>query len=372
MTERPGPLGLVLCALLVHSLVGSWVAPTWGQESGPKRLIYYSSGTRDTQYVRKNWREMEQMPFDGIGITVAVDRSKPTIGKGATANLLGWRVMGPRLFRMEEFRDAVEDLRVPRWRTFSDNFFPVALSAADSAGGLNWFDDGRWHIVVNNFGVLAGIAAKGGAKGLLFDPEHYNYALFSYPSQRQQRDRPFEDYARAARQRGRQVMAAIAAHLPDAVLFWLYGYTLPFSELRGRTSLQNAGYGLLPAFCDGLLEAMPPKARFIDGYEFAYGFKDRRQFLDGYRRIRQEALRLSAVPEVYREKVKAGFGLMLDYRGQQHYFSPAEFKQAVGYALEISDGYVWIYSEGPQFFPPSGIESSYIDAIVEGRRGMKQ
>jgi hypothetical protein len=63
----------VLCLAL-------WGAPTWAQAPGAKKLIYYGWGIRDTQYIREHWHEMEQMPFDGTGIIVAIDRQ-------------GWQVM---------------------------------------------------------------------------------------------------------------------------------------------------------------------------------------------------------------------------------------------------------------------------------------
>ena len=195
------PWGMLCLAL--------WCAPVWAQASGAKKLIYYGWGIRDTQYIREHWHEMEQMPFDGTGIIVAVDRQGWQQGRQATDNQLGWQVMGKRSFRIEEFHEAIADLKAAKWRTFTDNFLPVVLSSGYAAQ-LNWFDDERWRIVVNNFGVVAQIAASGGLKGLILDPEHYNYALFRYADQRQQVDRPFADYVGIARQRGREVMAAVA------------------------------------------------------------------------------------------------------------------------------------------------------------------
>ena len=100
-------------------------------------------------------------------------------------------------------------------------------------------------------------------------------------------DRPFTDYAKVARQRGREVMTAIAAHLSKPVLLSLYAYTLPLAELERAKRLEDSEYGLLPAFYDGLLEAMPPGASLIDGYEAAYGFKKRQQFVNGYQQIHE-------------------------------------------------------------------------------------
>lgn len=372
------PLTITILALLIFGLwfvqpskLKSSVLAAGLDEGRTKKLIYYGWGVRDTQYVRDHWQEMEAMPFDGTGITIAIDRSKPTTGDGVTGNLLGWQVMGRRSFQVEEFREAITDLRVAKWRRFTDNFLPIALSASGSAADVTWFDDNRWSTIANNFGVLARIAKEAGLKGLILDPEDYQAALFSYTVQRQKVDRLFAAYQEVARRRGRQVMTAIAAHQPKAVLLTLFGYTLPFSEFRGGKHLEDAEYGLLAAFYDGLLEAMPDGALLIDGYEYAYTFKERRQFLEAYRRIHQDALQLSAVPEAYQQKVKAGFGLMLDYGNRPDYRTPEALRQAVALALEISDGYVWLYSQGPQFFPPSRIDPSYIEALAAARQAAK-
>jgi hypothetical protein len=155
----------VLCLAL-------WCAPAWAQAPGAKKLIYYGWGIRDTQYIREHWHEMEQIPFDGTGMIVAIDRQGWQQGRQATDNQLGWQVMGKRLFQIEAFREAITDLKAAKWRAFTDNFLPVALSSGYTAQ-LNWFDDERWRVIVNNFGVVAQIAAEGGVKGLIIDPLNY-------------------------------------------------------------------------------------------------------------------------------------------------------------------------------------------------------
>jgi hypothetical protein len=281
-------------------------------------------------------------------------------------------VMGRKAFQVEEFREVIADLKAAQWQTMTDNFLPIMLSGQQSAAGLHWFDNERWRTIANNFAVLARIAAEGHLKGLILDPEHYNYALFSYAEQRQQVDKAFGACTQMARQRGREVMTAVTSVLPEGVLLSLYGHSLPLAYLRSGKSLQDVGYSLLPAFYDGLLEAMPAGFQLIDGYEPAYPFKERRQFLKGYEQIHQQALKLSAVPEHYRHKVKAGFGLWVDYRKKVDYFTPEEFQRAVSAALEVSDGYVWIYSHGPRFFPPSGIDAAYLEAMAAARREVKR
>jgi hypothetical protein len=331
-----------------------------------KKLIYYGWGSPDTLYIRDHWRQMEEMPFDGVGIVVPVDRRAWQQGKRDTHNQLAWQIMGKRAFRIEDFRDSIGDLKTAKWRKFTDNFLPVILSAEQSTIGLNWFDDARWRTVANNFEVVSRMAAEIGAKGLIFDPEHYNYDLFSYSAQRRQQDKPIEEYKKIARQRGREVAKAITGSLPRVAILSLYSYTYPL-----RHTLQKTPYILLPAFYDGLLEALPSGATLIDGFEPAYGFKEARQFEAAYREI-QQAVKISEVPDHYRTKAKAGFGLWIDNQNNPKYFTPENFQQVVRAALAKSDRYVWIYSQTVRFFPPSGIEPAYIKALSTAQEPTKR
>lgn len=129
MTLLQRLLSSILCIFVLLSASGLWLAHAWTQEGEGKKLIYYGWGVRDTQYVRDHWRQMEEMPFDGVGIVVAINRQAWQRGEVSTGNQLGWQVMGQRLFREEEFREAVADLKAARWRAFTDNFLPAALSA---------------------------------------------------------------------------------------------------------------------------------------------------------------------------------------------------------------------------------------------------
>lgn len=353
---RRSPFLLLACLLAVS-------APGRASE---KKLIYYGWGVRDTQYVRDHWQEMEKMPFDGMGIVVAVDREAWRQGK-RDSNRLGGLVMGNRRFTFEEFAPAIADLQIAKWKRFTDNFLPVVLSSDPSAKDLGWFDDARWETVAANFGVVAQIAAASGMRGLILDPEHYGHSLFTWRKQPSARTRPFTQYSAVARWRGRQVMTAIADVLPKAVLLSLFAYTQPLSQVEKGAKVEDTDYGILPSFYDGILEAMPPAARLVDGYEFAYSFKEERQFQKARRRIREKALALTSSAALYREKVRVGFGLWLDYGARLEHFSPADFEAAVAQALRATDDYVWVYSQGPRFFPPSGEAGAYVEAIERAR-----
>jgi hypothetical protein len=279
--------------------------------------------------------------------------------------------MGQREFSRDDFASAVEDLRVAKWRRFQDNFLAVALSP-EASTGLSWFDDKRWHTIGRNLAVVSWIARESGIKGLILDPEHYGSTLFSYADVRRRTGRTFEETRDAARKRGREVIAAVREWLPRPVVLTLFGHTLALHEMRRGKALQTIEYALLPAFLDGILEGVGDEGALIDGYEFAYGFKKRAQFLEGYRRVRGQAIALSEVPEAYRSRMRAGFGIRLDHFDKLDYFTPEELRGALQAALDVSDGYVWLYSQEARFFPPAGVSPAHLQAIGDAWNAIRR
>ncbi|MGH7857622.1 MAG: hypothetical protein ACREQY_09850, partial [Candidatus Binatia bacterium] len=104
-----------------------------------KKIVYYGWSIPDTAHVRRDWKAIEELPFDGIGISVALDRDAWRRGNRSTDNTLGWQVFGRRRFDVEEFADAIDDLRAPRWQTSRHDFLPVAVCGS-SASDIHWLD----------------------------------------------------------------------------------------------------------------------------------------------------------------------------------------------------------------------------------------
>lgn len=143
------------------------------------------------------------------------------------------------------------------------------------------------------------------------------------------------------------------------LMFFAHSYLAIHPTGRQKPLEQNA-YGLLPASVDGMMEVADEKAKFVDLCEFAHGFKERHQFLEAYHSIINKAAKFSLFSELYCRRIRAGFGLWLDYGGRQrwdvtnlgkNFFSPSDFQRSLQMALELSDEYVWIYSQQPRFFP---------------------
>jgi hypothetical protein len=52
----------------------------------------------------------------------------------------------------------------------------------------------------------------------------------------------------------------------------------------------------------------------------------------------------------------------------KNYFQPDEFEAAVRWALEVSDEYVWIYTEQPRWWTNEKLPGPYVRCLEKARR----
>lgn len=340
-----------------------------------RKIISWGWNNPDTAYVRDHWQEMEQSPVQGVAVKIPISYNKPTSGDGSTGNLLGWNVFGDQQLDIKKFQQSIADLQTAHWRNF-ELFIPLAIASYGQDKNFNWFDDKRWNIIENNWRVMLQIAKSSGIHNIIFDTEIYDYAqygaeLFSYQEQKVERvDKPFDVYQKQARQRGQSLMRIAAQEYPDITIFAPFIYT---PALTGGNSLSERRYALLPAFMDGMLETSAPQTIWVDSWEYSYGYKERSEYLEAYHDILNGQLSLCAVPDIFRAKVRVAFNLFIDntYHHaawnetdyQSNYFSPISFQQSLEQALEVSDKYVFIYSQKPGFFPEQQLPIAYKEAI---------
>ncbi|MBP5227220.1 MAG: hypothetical protein J6336_07535 [Kiritimatiellae bacterium] len=232
---------------------------------------------------------------------------------------------------------------------------------------LAWQDDAAWARAVNNLAVLAGLAKKGGLRGVLIDHEDYpnSRQFFRIPT-----DPPFAETARLARQRGAQLMTAMTKSYPDMTFlsFWFLSMNRSLMDSDDPMAAAENASDVWPAFFNGMLDALPPTARLVDGDEHAYRYEaSRNDFFVSAWYQRQGALKLVA-PEnwkKYREQVLTGFGLYLDVyinkEGDPWYFGPVNgsrlnhFEANVRQAAKVASEYVWVYGEKSPWIAWSGI-----------------
>ena len=332
---------------------------------GPdKRIIEWGWDQPDTAYLRAHMAEMEKTPFDGVIL-------------GARA----WTRDGPvyfshenwskRRFTEEELRPAIEDLRATKFARLSDNFLRINVTPGD----VDWFD-GEFDAVIENTRLAAKVAAAGRLRGFMFDVEMYQSPVFTYRGQKYSAERSFEEYAAQVRARGREFMRAIESEMAAPVVMMTFGPSLLHQAPQDR--MRDVGYGLLPAFVDGMLEAAGPQTLIVDGYEGAYPFRDAAQFAAARQAFTTAGTRFSAVPDLYRKHMRLAFGLYMDQgwnsvgwfvdEPQKNRLSPIELEYALHRALATTDKYVWVYSEQPNWWTGERLPPGYAEAVRAARR----
>jgi hypothetical protein len=349
----------VLAAVaLLGALGAAWAGDAPRDVRRPKKLIATGWDLDfDTAWLREHAPQMQQRPFDGLVIKVVgrSDDGKP-VPVRETFSRTPWKA--------EWFDGAVEDLKACGFRRFTDNFVQIGANPGD----VDWFDDAGWRAIVDHCRIAARVARRSGARGILFDPEPYTapHAQFSWAAQPGHGRHTFDEYAAKARERGRACLQAMAEEHPDLVLF-CYFMNSVVASAAGRADprpvLAGQGYGLLPAFIDGWLDAAPPAVTFVDGCEHAYRFNSRLDFLEAANRIRGACQELVSPDNraKYRAQVQVSFGIYLD----AHVNPPTSpwyidgrggprvdrLRANVCDALGVADEYVWIYGEKYRWWP---------------------
>lgn len=340
----------------------------------PRRVLLFPREMPTPAALRRQVAELERRaPFDGLVLDV------PLAGQQRT---LAWQAWGSQAVAKAALEPAERDLEATRFRRFRHNFLRVNAMPGD----VDWFAP-EWSNVASNAGLAAALAKRAGFRGLLLDTEQYGPARpFDYGGQALRQERAFAAYAEQARRRGREWIAAVNAAFPDLTLLVTFGHTLPFRRAGGAAAhpqrvpdaaLARIEYGLLAPFLDGVLEAMSPATTYVDAYESSYPYRERAQFARARGLIRDEAAGASRVPRTYRRRVEAGFGLWLDYESDRRGWStddparnpvsPALFGQALRAALAECDGYVWVYSERPDWLGGRDLAAAYVDALRAAR-----
>ena len=126
---------------------------------------------------------------------------------------------------------------------------------------ISWTDDAAWRRIAENMRVAARLAKEAGLPGLSIDPEDYSKCRQFF---RQPGDPAYSELVGLVRRRGREVVERAFAAYPNVTLFFYWfmafqeNYT-PFVDMSA--SAQNTG-DLWPAFLNGILDALPPSARW--------------------------------------------------------------------------------------------------------------
>ena len=336
----------LICLTAVGILAGSGAEPAGNENAlpGRKKIIQCGWDQRTPEQLAGVYPELEKrLPFDGLILTFkARDAKGKVIGNSA-------RLWERGKWEQNAFAQDTETLRKCGFTKFKHNYL-LTGATGNKSEIADWFDDRYWEDIASHFGLAAEAARESGCKGLVFDAETYSKFRWSY---RPDSGKSFEETAGKARMRGRQVMKAIKAEYPDAVI--LFYWFLSMSGLSQPENFPKIGYGLYPSFINGFLDELSPRMILVDGVENGYWYKNKGSYLNTYQKIRS-ASNPAIAPEnreKYRLQVRAGFGLYLDSHIIRSGYSvpPIKgsqvraFRNQLTNALEASDQYVWLYGE---------------------------
>ena len=314
------------------------------------KLVNVGSNMPKLDELKANISKYEQQaPFDGIAILL-----------GGSSD-----VFNPEAFtagQKSEMMAAGEVYKKIPFKKWTYNFLSVLI---DQNIPL-WFDDTYWDNVTANWTAAAELAKSCNMVGISLDPEGYGvYPVESYWRSeywlKTDNKHTADQYIMEARKRGRQIGEAIFAVFPEMVLWSYYFWSFNGADMMG-------------AFCNGLLESMPPKARLIDGDEWS-----------GY------TAQTPAAYERMKERNETGCGMLDEALKTKHMqqggFAPsfymdayafpanndclkptidsvedrvAYFAQNLEAALsKATGGHIWIYGEQLTWWPSEG--SSVVD-----------
>lgn len=322
-----------------------------------KKLIATGWDHPDAQRLLQNQEAMDQQPFDGVVVDVVGQREDRKSCRLATA-------FSSDPWKRQWFQPSIDQLKATRLRRLTDNF----LLLGANPGNVDWFDDAGWANIIEHWRLAARIVKESGLKGILFDPELYAppHAQFRFSAQPQRDQHSFNDYHAKARQRGRQVMEAVAQECPNITLFCYFMNSVAWSatdHADPRRFLATHGYGLYPPFIDGWLDVLPPTVTLVDGCESAYRYNSTEQFIEATIRMKGACQTLVS-PEnraKYRAQVQVSFGIYLDaywnpptspwYVDGQGGSRVDRLRANVSTALRCADEYVWIYGEKFRWWP---------------------
>ena len=263
-------------------------------------------------------------------------------------------------------RDSVKD-QIPVLREIAkkphlkESFLLFWMSPKYCDTRLDWADDKAWANYAENMAVAAWVAKEGNMKGLMLDPEEYaNAKQYKHTPA----DPPYGECAKIARQRGREVFSRVFKEYPDIVLFtlWYFGRFRHYPEGVNRTNpvvcAEDRGE-LLHHFYNGILDAMPPGARIIDGCEHYSLSATKYQYLFNANSISTAVMPFVA-PEnrgKYRSQVQVSNTHFLDMFAQsanpksRWYHGPVNGSRLEHLRLNLEQSlmtateYVWIYGE---------------------------
>lgn len=299
----------------------------------------------------------------------------------------GDKVIVPEQLPTQSFDLDIAALKKIKSNKLANSFYLVLSDAST----WDWFNDTTWAATEQNLYQHARVAKQGGLRGIMFDPEVYQFDLWAYASQPQKSAHNFKEFENQLRKRGAQTMRAFERAYPGITVMYLKSFSV-FERAKNDTyetahaKLEEDGsLGLFAAFGEGMLEAATNKAVLIDGFESSYDHLRPKDFDTGRNRALNEAqiFIAPALRPKFTRQFKFANSIYLD--GIMNLFDSARFfgyylqndterrnliAHNIYHGLRTSDEFVWVYSESPNWWTrtlPNGDLPALENAIKRGK-----
>ena len=347
----------VFCAsacILLAAMPAASSAPS----SGAARLIVLdmasdaSGDTASPANIARNMTYIENLGIDGVVVRTQA----------------GWDLMLPD--KVLNYDDIMAGELAPlrgRMGKVKANFLVTYLMNVDP------FDS--WTQVVDNWVTLARAAHDVGMVGLVFDNEAYSGDVWTYPQDVAYADAySLSAYQEQYRERGRQLMGALAAVWPSIQFMALHGPYVsdprtPASVVLGQAAVTSRD--LSGFFFAGLLEAAPPTAAVIDGGE-VYQYRTEQEFYDSYQfrrfalpKLQPSVLVPSGLRDAWPDKIDIAFGVYDQAWKAGYPMDPTILQATLTNALRQADSFVWLYAEQHDYLTPGGVGEPWLRAVQQ-------
>ena len=344
-----------LIGLVLFALAGSAAGAGVHEAPGAPRKKFIAFGWefnvyKDPAFILANADLFESTGIDGVGFYPF-----GTNAVGATIR----SVMHDDIWKREYFAPQVPIYRALTAKKGFRHSFLKCFHAPTNH--IAWTDDAHWRKIAGSMETAAWLAKSGGMKGLCIDHEDYKGAeQFT----RHEGELPYPELCALVRSRARQIFSGVFREFPDAVVlsYWFLSGCKSYFDAADPLALMSDKGDLWPAFFNGMLDAMPPTARFVDGNETAYSFEDRDFLLSSVQqRDRVIGVVDPANRDKYRAQLRVGFGLYLDsyvnpatkpdgtknffYKGPVNGSRLAHFEKNASAAAYAASEYVWLWGE---------------------------
>lgn len=340
-----------------------------------KRVISFGWDTPSAVLLSEKASAIEATGLDGVALTF-VDRRKNPQGKLEKRDMRFWWVHS-RPVKRADIQRGIDALQGKDLGRLKHNFLTMYASTSDAGASPEqffvwdgkqydtsrykpfwpgragtsqaWPEDPRQYLNAfkQNMVLAARICRELGLAGFLIDQETYNRGQMDETWPMEVFDEPVETIRARARRNVAEVFQAVCEEFPEIQIMLIPGG-------RYKTQHDHAD-SLCMAFTDGILMGLGPQASLHDGQEKAYDMSRHRRFVALKQKTREMGLQCSAVPELYRSRMKYSFGIWLDHRSASYggwykdphlnHFTARTFGDALYNALYESDGYVWVYNE---------------------------